>query len=196
VKKQTYKVLNVVQKLCKERYYSKLEPTKENLIIQYGNVIEEISEGMKRLDSEHEQIDFWCDICIYQVDLLTKLDIDIYSLKLEFDKFKLPEVLEFVLGVFFDTKTVNKLTKEDFRLLIEHTINSSLYMLKTMGYNPVLVLNETLKEVSSRLQDPIQKAMWDKGVREPSEKWLKWVHQPKETLYKAKYNKCKLKDNK
>ena len=190
MKKQTYKKLEKVQKLCKERYYSKLEPTKENLIIQYGNVIEEISEGMKRLDSEHEQIDYLCDIVVFQVDLLTKLDMNIYSLGLTFTNFKLPEVLEFVTSLFFGTKTVNKLSKEDFRLLIEHTINSCLHILKTMGYNPALTLQETFYEIDSRVQDPIQHRVG----RKPNEKWQKWKAQPKETLYKAQYNKCKLKE--
>ena len=191
MKKQTYKVLEEIQKLAKERYYiSPIEPTKENLIIQYGNVIEEISEGMKRLDSEHEQIDMANDIIIYQIDLLTKLDMNIYSLGLTFTNFKLPEVLEFVTSLFFGTKTVNKLVKEDFRLLIEHTINSCLHILKTMGYNPALTLQETFYEIDSRVQDPIQYRVG----RKPNEKWQKWKAQPKETLYKAQYNKCKLKE--
>lgn len=52
------------------------------------------------------------------------------------------------------------------------------------------VLNEKIKVVESRLQDPQQKQDWIKnGV---SGKWQKMRNQPKETLYIANYGKCKL----
>lgn len=59
-----------------------------------------------------------------------------------------------------------------------------------LGYDPELSMIETLREINSRKQDPIQKAMWKaKGI---SGKWLKHKEQDPSTLYKADYDKAKL----
>lgn len=51
-----------------------------------------------------------------------------------------------------------------------------------LGYNPKAVLKETLKEINSR-----------EGEIDPvTGKWEKSKTQPKETLYKADYRKCKV----
>ena len=59
-----------------------------------------------------------------------------------------------------------------------------------LGYNPNIAMEETLKEINSRQQDPVQKAQWEENGAEG--KWKKWVYQPSNTLYKADYNKAKL----
>lgn len=59
-----------------------------------------------------------------------------------------------------------------------------------LGYNPNIAMEETLKEISSRQQDPVQKAQWEENGAEG--KWKKWVYQPSNTLYKADYSKAKL----
>ena len=61
------------------------------------------------------------------------------------------------------------------------------------GYNPHETLLETIKEISSRKQDPKQKERWandDKLKR--LQKWKKFKEQDKKTLYKADYSKCKI----
>ena len=59
-----------------------------------------------------------------------------------------------------------------------------------MGYDNNLTLNETIKEISSRVQNPQQKLEWqEKGA---VGKWQKWQEQNKDTLYKAGYIDCKL----
>jgi hypothetical protein len=65
--------------------------------------------------------------------------------------------------------------------------------IRKAGYDPVLALNEVVKEISSRKQDPEQEKKWLKGNKESGEKWLKWKDQPKDTLYKADFSKAKLK---
>lgn len=58
--------------------------------------------------------------------------------------------------------------------------------LELMGYDINLVMQEVVKEISSRQQDPEQ------AVRDWSdEKWQKWREQPLGTLYKANFSKCK-----
>ncbi|HET8689368.1 MAG TPA: hypothetical protein VFM18_22385 [Methanosarcina sp.] len=58
-----------------------------------------------------------------------------------------------------------------------------------LGYNPNIAMNETLKEISSRQQDPIQKDIWKKWGA--SGKWEKNKSQEPSTLYKADYEKAK-----
>ena len=65
-------------------------------------------------------------------------------------------------------------------------------MVENLGYDFNNCMIETIKEISSRQQDPEQKKRWDNGDYKVGEKWQKWKEQPKETLYKADYSKCKL----
>jgi len=64
--------------------------------------------------------------------------------------------------------------------------------IRKMGYDPILVLNETVKEISSRKQDLTQVERWAKGEKEDGEKWLKDKSQDKSELYKADFEKCKI----
>jgi hypothetical protein len=59
-----------------------------------------------------------------------------------------------------------------------------------LGYDFECVMNETIKEISSRQQDPEQKKRWKKNGSN-GEKWQKDKSQDKNTLYKADYSKCK-----
>lgn len=66
----------------------------------------------------------------------------------------------------------------------------SINELGTMKYNAKKCMKETIKEISSRVQDKDQKENWLKnGV---VGKWQKDNSQDKETLYVADYSKCKL----
>lgn len=64
-----------------------------------------------------------------------------------------------------------------------------------LGYNPELCLKQTVKEISSREQDPNQALAWANGQRLPGEKWLKNRQQDPSTLYVAEYSTCKLPTN-
>ena len=54
-----------------------------------------------------------------------------------------------------------------------------------------MAMEETIKEISARVQDPIQKSEWELNGSN-GQKWEKWKDQPEETLYKADYVKCLL----
>jgi hypothetical protein len=60
---------------------------------------------------------------------------------------------------------------------------------ENMGYNFEDSMSETIKEISSRKQDPIQKAEWE--ANGACGKWKKQVDQSVDTLYTADYSKCK-----
>ena len=56
-------------------------------------------------------------------------------------------------------------------------------------YCPTLSLQETIKEISSRKQCPLQKDIWDQWGADG--KWQKDKEQPSDTLYVADYEKAK-----
>lgn len=65
--------------------------------------------------------------------------------------------------------------------------------LTKLKYNPELVLKQTVKEISSRQQDPEQAKAWAAGNKQPGEKWKKDKSQDPSTLYTADYSTCKFK---
>jgi len=60
---------------------------------------------------------------------------------------------------------------------------------ENMGYDFEKTMDETIKEISSRKQDPEQKAEWE--ANGACGKWKKQADQNKDTLYTADYLKCK-----
>lgn len=58
-----------------------------------------------------------------------------------------------------------------------------------LGYDPELSMIETIKEISSRQQDPQQKEIWNNWGA--SGKWEKNKEQDESTLYKANYLEAK-----
>lgn len=67
----------------------------------------------------------------------------------------------------------------------------SINELGTMKYNGKKCMKETIKEISSRKQNPQQKEEWDKNGA--NGKWLKSeLEEHKALWYKADYSKCKL----
>lgn len=67
-------------------------------------------------------------------------------------------------------------------------------IVKELGFDFKKCMIETLLEIESRQQDPEQIIRWKNQGGSLGEKWQKWREQPEETLYKADYKKCKIKD--
>ena len=87
-----------------------------------------------------------------------------------------------------------KVSKEDLCDALNDVIVFSTTAIMKLGYNPELTLNEVLKEISSRKQDPKQKEEWELNGIPDGAKWQKDLSQDKSTLYKADFSKCLLKD--
>ena len=85
----------------------------------------------------------------------------------------------------------NPLSENDTIDSINDICVFSINEVETMGYDFDKTLDETIKEISSRQQDPIQKEMWAKWGYDNT-KWKKDINQDKSTLYKANYEDCKL----
>jgi len=82
---------------------------------------------------------------------------------------------------------------QDIKLL--HKDNPAIYfniphVVEALGFDFNQCMDECLKEIESRKQDPAQKKEWEKnGI---TGKFQKWKEQPENTLYKADYSKCLL----
>lgn len=110
-------------------------------------------------------------------------------------------------GTTFDfTKALEKLEEELQEFRDEHEEGNDKGMIDALadiiviaagemvklGYNPELCLKQTIKEIFSRQQDPVQATAWVNGQKVPGEKWLKNRQQDPSTIYKADYSTCKL----
>lgn len=123
------------------------------------------------------------------------------SLFIEYMERDLKELLE----IFYKDKNAIKYMKEQIvedyfankKEISEHnTIDSicdtavfSINEVELKGYDFDLAMSETIKEISSREQCPMQKEVWDKW--KPSGKRQKNTSQDKATLYTADYENCK-----
>lgn len=147
-----------------------------------ANMFEELSKYYRAKD-DNERIDALCDMAIFTINHaeLNNVDIDIdFDLEIE----PINEDLDF--------ETIEKQTLYsmfvDFHL--EGAIFDVAFFLFRHGYDFEKCMLETIKEISSRRQDPKQFCDWvENGA---SGKWLKNQNQDPETLYKADYEMCKL----
>lgn len=126
---------------------------------------------------------------------MSKPLIDIMKLNQErygttFDFAKALEKLEEELQEFRDAYEAGDVTAM-VDALADLTVISAGETVK-LGYNPELCLKQTVKEISSREQEPTQAAAWANGQKLPGEKWLKNRQQDPSTLYTADYSTCKL----
>jgi len=100
---------------------------------------------------------------------------------------------------------IEELQREMMRHFVDWTTNEekidaycdlivfSINAIELLGYDAKVAMKETIKEISSRKQNPAQQTIWLKWGYDNT-KWEKWKEQPKEELYKANYFKCKRSD--
>jgi len=151
-----------------------------------------------------EENDYIC----YAVDLrqiIDKLQIEVNPIQdivklnekrygLTFNPEKAVDKLKEELQEFKDAK-LNNDSKEMVDALND-IIVIAIGEIRKAGYNPECTLNEVVKEISSRKQDPAQKHRWERLFKkQPGEKWLKDKNQDPESLYKADFSRCKIGNN-
>ena len=91
------------------------------------------------------------------------------------------------------------LLQDDIKVSSEHEVVDaiadiivfSINQLELMGYDANKVMNETIKEISSRNQDKVQQEIWSQWGFDGT-KWQKDLNQDANTLYKANYQGCKI----
>jgi len=185
--KRHRRVLEKIASLSKDRYFNgKVSYDIEFFAIQGGNILEEASEILKRIYSIHERIDGLMDIVVFSIGTMVHLG---ESLNYE-DDIEVIHPVETIadsISLFFTMGYKGERVPRDIVMMYSRLVLAAINLVEIEGYNSSQCLEECLKEISSREQDPVQKL----DGRKPGEKWLKWVNQPEDTLYKADYARFK-----
>ena len=152
----------------------------------YSMVEEEIIE-FKDAENVDQQVDALADIIVFtENQSILEDDVINYNQRLSYDSLSDIQILS-MLEAALDGYYYGGDNLETFQRL--YTIAAT--GLEYYGYSVSLVMKETIKEISSRKQDPEQSEDW--AVNGPSGKWKKDRQQDESTLYKANYNLCKNK---
>lgn len=165
-----------------------------DLYVEVGNQLEELSEYFKA-GSDYERVDALCDVSVFGINALRYLEqeaeangtLDKFHYVLDYQtSFLKPEAVNIfkLIGVLASMES-----KEYMDVKVIQLIVYSRTILERLGYNYVDCMIETIKEISSREQDPAQAFSWK--VHGVKGKWLKNKKQKPETLYKADYDICK-----
>ena len=101
----------------------------------------------------------------------------------------------YVFGIGFLAKSyINNQPIEGQLLYYYQEFTKIPNIVKELGFDFVKCIDECLKEISSRKQDPAQKLKWEAQGGSLGEKWQKDLNQNPDTLYKADYKKCRIKE--
>ena len=110
-----------------------------------------------------------------------------------YDKDDTPYVKEKIISDWFNKELISLANENDIIDALNDIAVFAINEVETMGYDFEDTIMETIKEISSREQDPSQKAEWD--LFGATGKFEKDKNQDPKTLYKAKYEKRKEKQN-
>jgi hypothetical protein len=155
-----------------------------------ANMFEELSEYY-RSNNDHERIDALCDMAVFTVNhtelnnikIFIKhiLSLDDKELFLSYKKY--PEFIENIL-------VTNFIQSQREHFIFTNTLTNIRERVISLGFYFEKCMLETIKEISSRRQDPKQFAEWAENGA--NGKWIKDKNQDPSTLYKADYESCKL----
>ena len=196
------RTIEKISTFCEERYYTgtlHLESDASSLFKSFGNIFEELSEGMKGFDSEHETIDHLVDTIIYSIDTLVQMNVNPTRAILAFlIREDIPygydtdhailvkhDTLSTMVSIFLRGPSKCKPNFDAIKDFYIELILANIRAIEDMGYDARDALIEALLEVSSRKQCPRQ----IRRGRKPGEKWEKDKDQDKTTMYKAVYTK-------
>ena len=159
------------------------------LDVEISNLLEECAEYL-RADTNYDRIDALCDISVFSINAISYDHIEgdnvlsnCRSIKDELS-FKSEEDIYFIISKISHMCELKDDISHELREILLACVNS----VNSLGYDYKKCMIETIKEISSREQDPKQVKEWkEKGI---SGKWKKNKNQDKSTLYKANYNSC------
>lgn len=170
-----------------------------------ANIYEEASEYYRAIDLEHK-VDALCDIAVFTFNCIDRFYINLLNNAIKYQDTKKIYTSDII-------EIINKMYK--YYPMIDEcnyysVISTIFYHLEHLAYiDPIQALNETIEEISSRTQHPIQKEIWDrlnKGetIEELKENYkdysnlltMKFVKDTSSKAmrrwYKADYLKCKI----
>lgn len=167
-------IINDLTKWREERNLSMKHQKKTFL----SNITEEFDE-LSQAKCEEDKIDALCDLAIIG---LNSFEINPHSLQKALGHYDIYATYFYALNF-----------KEDECMNIDRYIAGLFNAMQSYGYDPFICMQETIKEISSRRQDPDQKVEWDRlriKRLKPTDKWQKDKNQT--DTYRADYSKAKI----
>jgi len=167
----------MLQKFREERG---LDGQKFKRSVEVSNLLEECKEYVDAT-TDYDRIDALCDICVFADNALHYLNakVQYYGIK---DNY-ISDIIK-IVGIISMPELNKAITIRNFQYLYETSKNA----VTALGYNFNKCMQETVKEISSRKQDPKQAKEWAKnGV---DGKWQKDKRQ--KNTYKADYDVCRI----
>lgn len=152
-----------------------------------------LSEAAEYLDAENEydRVDALCDISVFAINAHALISEDFSNLfddAYRHDDYYSYYSIAHVIDRIHYLLRKYPLTDVEANLIVIIEICSD--MLAEMKYDFVKCMLETIKEISSRTQDPVQAIEWQESGA--SGKWQKDKNQDAKTKYKANYSTCKI----
>jgi len=150
---------------------------------QVGFIVSEISEYLDA-ENEFDKVDALCDISVFAINAHSLIyhiyEKDIYAYKEA--TFVIADVMKSSSDILF--------FNQKYTSVLKHIIRQCFTMLDDMRYDIKKCMIETIKEISARKQDPVQKIEWEENGA--SGKWQKDKNQDSASIYKANYGICKI----
>lgn len=172
------KLQKIINDLAKWREDRNLTMEGQRLVF-LQNTREECEE-LENAETEADCVDAICDLVIVA---LNAFEIDLDKLPLNNER-------------YYSTLPINQRAE----IMLSHGYHKEEHIMKLLNmlvkanYDPIICLEETIKEISSRRQDPKQKEEWDKlrsEGKKPADKWQKDKNQT--DTYRADYSRAKMK---
>lgn len=160
---------------------------------QAGRVLQEISEFLLEGEKDiEEEVDALCDVQVFARNAIAGIRIEtVYNhVSEDLHTYTLPKAIvemgKLTIDMIYNTDKLHCL------YILNRLIDLSNRALELLGYCPYKCMVECIKEISSRMQDPIQAAVW--AETGPVGKWEKDKKQDPSTLYIANYSSCFLNE--
>lgn len=172
----------VIKGLEKWRTDRNLQSIEFNPKVEIANLLEEVAEYL-RAENDYYRVDALCDISVFAINSLSMLNFDFErNMDVLFTNIHNYYGVSVLLRAIAHLENNNKYIVSSSLL---HLLHISANMVSKLNYDYKDCMLETIKEISSREQDPKQAELWKKEG--PTGKWMKNLNQDKSTLYKAKY---------
>jgi len=167
----------IFRKLETWRGYRNIPRFNKNVYV--ADILEELAEYL-RAKTEYDKIDALCDIAVFSINTALVVEDDILEAN-EFYTTSINEIMRMIVEIK---------TRLDTEYIIDIT-NIAFSIMYQMGYDYKMCMLETIKEISSREQDPLQKQEW--LLNGASGKWKKDTSdEAKAKWYKADYERCRV----
>lgn len=173
--------------------------SKEQFLNRKNILLEEFEELKRAVndDNLHDILDAYADIIVVCMNAIEGIDTFntnngngiLFKILVDTSYVNADGMLNDLITSYCSDDITNSRISNRYDQINSLIIFTCLSGINSCGYNPNGILNEVVKHILSREQDPIQKEEWNKGNR--TGKWLKNKNQDVNTLYYPNFDKYK-----